>query len=275
MQIFKEIKELRDFLDCRPTNVGFVPTMGALHAGHIALVEKCRSECKTVVVSIFVNPTQFNDPKDLEKYPRQEAVDFKLLESVGVDAIFVPSVQEIYPEPDTRLFNFGAIETVMEGASRPGHFNGVAQVVSRLFEIVKPEKAYFGEKDFQQLAIIRAMVEQLGLDVKIVPCPIVRAEDGLALSSRNALLSSHERAAAPEIYKTLCRIAAMTSDHTIQELEQQARHEIDQNPHLETEYLCLANPVTLQPSKTGDSEKHIFTAVRCGKVRLIDNIRCK
>ncbi|MBR5818845.1 MAG: pantoate--beta-alanine ligase, partial [Alistipes sp.] len=175
--------------DCPKEGLGFVPTMGALHAGHRSLVERARKENDTVVVSVFVNPTQFNDKNDLKNYPRTPEADCTILEAAGADIVFMPSVEDIYPEPDTRVFDFGLIDKVMEGATRPGHFNGVAQVVSRLFALVNPRRAYFGEKDFQQIAIIKAMVEQLAIDIDIVECAIVRGEDGLALSSRNELLT--------------------------------------------------------------------------------------
>ena len=186
MKIFTRVNELREELDKREqAGIGFVPTMGALHAGHRSLVERARKENSTVVVSVFVNPTQFNDKNDLHRYPRTPEADARVLEQAGADFVLMPSVEEIYPEPDTRTFEFGAVDKVMEGATRPGHFNGVAQVVSRLFDIVRPARAYFGEKDFQQIAVVKAMVHQLGLPVQIVECPIVRGEDGLALSSRN------------------------------------------------------------------------------------------
>ena len=194
MEVFTSVKELRARLDgVEPSGIGFVPTMGALHAGHRSLVERARKENATVVVSVFVNPTQFNDKNDLKHYPRTPEADARVLEEAGADFVLMPSVEEIYPEPDTRQFDFGLIDKVMEGATRPGHFNGVAQVVSRLFDIVRPRRAYFGEKDFQQIAVIRAMVEQLGLPIEIVECPIVRGEDGLALSSRNTLLDAPHR----------------------------------------------------------------------------------
>ncbi|MDE6857633.1 MAG: pantoate--beta-alanine ligase, partial [Alistipes sp.] len=181
MKAFTSVSELRSELDrTNRAGVGFVPTMGALHAGHRSLVERARRECETVVVSVFVNPTQFNDKNDLRNYPRTPEADLALLEEAGADYVLMPSVEEIYPEPDTRVFDFGEVDKVMEGATRPGHFNGVGQVVSRLFEIVQPARAYFGEKDFQQIAVIRAMVRQLGLPVEIVECPIVREADGLA-----------------------------------------------------------------------------------------------
>ena len=203
MQVFNRGVELSAALGNEKVLTGFVPTMGALHEGHVSLVERCRRECRRVVVSVFVNPTQFNDPADLRSYPRNLEADLKLLEAAGADFVYAPSVEDVYPEPDTRQFDFGQTDKVMEGAHRPGHFNGVAQVVSRLFAIVQPDKAYFGEKDFQQIAVIRAMVRQLQIPVQIVPCPIVRGADGLALSSRNALLTAEHRAAAPQIYAAL------------------------------------------------------------------------
>jgi pantoate--beta-alanine ligase len=206
MKVFTSVKELRAELDrTEQSGIGFVPTMGALHAGHRSLVERARRENATVVVSVFVNPTQFNDKNDLRHYPRTPEADRRLLEEAGADFVLMPSVEEIYPEEDTRIFDFGQIDKVMEGATRPGHFNGVAQVVSRLFDIVRPARAYFGEKDFQQIAVIKAMTAQLKLPVEIVECPIVRGEDGLALSSRNTLLDEAHRAAAPHIYATLSR----------------------------------------------------------------------
>lgn len=200
MEVFTSVKELRARLDgVEPSGIGFVPTMGALHAGHRSLVERTRKENATVVVSVFVNPTQFNDKNDLKHYPRTPEADARVLEEAGADFVLMPSVEEIYPEPDTRQFDFGLIDKVMEGATRPGHFNGVAQVVSRLFDIVRPRRAYFGEKDFQQIAVIRAMVEQLGLPIEIVECPIVRGEDGLALSSRNTLLDAPHHAGGHDV----------------------------------------------------------------------------
>ena len=204
MKIFTSVKELRAELEtAEQSGIGFVPTMGALHAGHRSLVERARRENATVVVSVFVNPTQFNDKNDLRHYPRTPEADARLLERAGADFVLMPSVEEIYPEPDGRQFDFGQIDKVMAGATRPGHFNGVAQVVSRLFDIVRPARAYFGEKDFQQIAVVKAMVDQLSLPVEIVECEIVRGEDGLALSSRNALLDAEHRAAAPQIYAAL------------------------------------------------------------------------
>lgn len=253
--------------------------MGALHEGHLSLVERCRKECDTVVVSIFVNPTQFNDPKDLETYPRTEEEDLKLLEKAGVDFVFAPSVAEVYPEPDTRIFDFGPLERVMEGAFRPGHFNGVAQVVSRLFEIVKPDKAYFGEKDFQQLAIIRRMVSDLGLNVEIVGCPIVRETDGLAKSSRNMLLTPEARKAAPGIYKVLSEAVSLaeSGSYGVTEIKERIVRFINEIAPLEAEYVEIVDAATLQPVQSwGDGHRigdlRCCVAVQAQKVRLIDNV---
>ena len=206
MQFFNTKKELLAVLEIYRNEgkvIGFVPTMGALHEGHLSLVKDSKKNSDITVVSIFVNPTQFNDPEDLKRYPRTLEKDLDLLKSVNCDLVFAPSVEEIYPEPDTRKFDFGYLESIMEGAKRPGHFNGVGQVVSRLFDIVQPHKAFFGMKDFQQVAIIKNMVKQLNYSVEIISCPIVREENGLAKSSRNTLLEENYKKNAPHIYATL------------------------------------------------------------------------
>ena len=251
--------------------------MGALHAGHRSLVERARRENETVVVSVFVNPTQFNDKNDLKNYPRTPEADCKVLEAAGADIVFMPSVEDIYPEPDTRLFDFGLIDKVMEGATRPGHFNGVAQVVSRLFDLVKPRRAYFGEKDFQQIAVIKAMVKQLSLDVEIVECAIVRGEDGLALSSRNELLSAEHRKAAPHIYATISRAQELMQTMTPSELTRWMVENIDANPLLKTIYFEAVDALTMQRvEKWSDAERiQGCCAVQAGEIRLIDNIRIK
>ena len=275
MKVFSKSSDLRAFLDGVPAHtLGFVPTMGALHAGHLSLVARARKECATVVVSVFVNPTQFNDKNDLKSYPRTPEADIALLEGAGADAVFMPPIEEVYPEPDTRVFDFGQIDKVMEGAFRPGHFNGVAQVVSRLFDLVRPARAFFGEKDFQQIAVIRAMVARLGLPVEIVPCPIVRGEDGLALSSRNALLDAPHRAAAPRIYAALKEAVARREEMTPQELRQWVTERIDSDPMLETVYFDIVNADTMQPVESWDEPcgKQGCVAVQAGSVRLIDNI---
>ena len=257
--------------------VGFVPTMGALHAGHRSLVERARRENDTVVVSVFVNPTQFNDKNDLKNYPRTPEADCAILEAAGADIVFMPTVEDIYPEPDTREFDFGLVDKVMEGATRPGHFNGVAQVVSRLFDIVKPQRAYFGEKDFQQIAVIKAMVEQLSIDIDIVECPIVRAEDGLALSSRNELLTPDHRKAAPHIYATIKQCAEKMETMTPAELTEWVVKTIDSNPLLKTIYFEAVDARTMQRVESWSESERVqgCCAVQAGEIRLIDNIKIK
>lgn len=278
MKTIETVSELRQELGkTDPSGIGFVPTMGALHDGHRSLVERARKENRTVVVSVFVNPTQFNDKNDLKHYPRTPEADIRLLEEAGVDYVFMPSVEEIYPEPDTRVFDFGQIDKVMEGATRPGHFNGVAQVVSRLFDIVKPARAYFGEKDFQQIAVIRAMVRQLGLQLEIVPCPIVRGEDGLALSSRNQLLDEAHRAAAPHIYASLKAGAERSHELTPAELKAWVTAEVERNPLLKVIYYQSVDADTLQEVGAWSDSAHVqgCIAVQAGEIRLIDNIRIR
>lgn len=278
MKAFATVKELREALRAvRNGKVGFVPTMGALHEGHISLVERARKECDTVVVSVFVNPTQFNDKTDLKNYPRTPDADAAMLEAAGVDYVLFPTVEEIYPEPDTRVFEFGLVDKVMEGATRPGHFNGVAQVVSRLFAIVEPDKAYFGEKDFQQIAVIRAMVAQLGLKVEIVDCPIIRDTDGLARSSRNTLLDKAHRAAAPHIYEVLSAAASKTGEMTPDELSAWVVEQVNVEPLLETIYFQAVDALTMQQVHSWDESPRIqgCIAVQAGAIRLIDNIKLK
>ena len=278
MKAFATVKELREALRVvRNGKVGFVPTMGALHEGHISLVERARKECDTVVVSVFVNPTQFNDKTDLKNYPRTPEADAAMLEAAGVDYVLFPTVEEIYPEPDTREFEFGLVDKVMEGATRPGHFNGVAQVVSRLFAIVEPDKAYFGEKDFQQIAVIRAMVAQLGLKVEIVDCPIIRDTDGLARSSRNTLLDKAHRAAAPHIYEVLSSAASKTGEMTPDELSAWVVEQVNAEPLLETIYFQAVDALTMQQVHSWDESPRIqgCIAVQAGAIRLIDNIKLK
>lgn len=257
--------------------VGFVPTMGALHAGHRSLVERARRECATVVVSVFVNPTQFNDKNDLKNYPRTPEADMALLEAAGADYVLMPSVEEIYPEPDGRVFDFEQIDKVMEGATRPGHFNGVAQVVSRLFAIVEPAKAYFGEKDFQQIAVIKAMVKQLSLGVEIVECPIVRGDDGLALSSRNTLLDAEHRKAAPRIYAVISQCAARAAEMTPAELTDWVTREVESDGLLKVIYFQAVDALTMQQVEAWSDSDRIqgCIAVQAGEIRLIDNIRIK
>lgn len=263
--------------ECPKEGIGFVPTMGALHAGHRSLVERARRENDTVVVSVFVNPTQFNDKNDLRNYPRTPEADCAVLEAAGADIVFMPSVEEVYPEPDTRIFDFGQIDKVMEGATRPGHFNGVAQVVSRLFDLVKPRRAYFGEKDFQQIAVIKAMVAQLGIDIEIVECAIVRGEDGLALSSRNELLTPEHRKAAPHIYATIRQCSEKMATMSPEELTEWVVKTIDSNPLLKTIYFEAVDARSMQRvERWSDSERiQGCCAVQAGDIRLIDNIKIK
>lgn len=278
METITNSEELRRALGSRDrSGIGFVPTMGALHAGHRSLVERARRECATVVVSVFVNPTQFNDKTDLKNYPRTPEADLRLLEEVGADYVFMPSVEEVYPEPDTRTFDFGMIDKVMEGATRPGHFNGVAQVVSRLFDLVKPAKAYFGEKDFQQIAVIREMVRQLRIPVEIIPCPIVRGEDGLALSSRNTLLDTDHRTAAPYIYKVLKDAVEKSHQTTPDQLAAWVTAQVESNPLLKVIYFQVVDAATMQQVRTWEESPVIqgCIAVQAGDIRLIDNIKLR
>ena len=278
MKTFDKISDLKQALAAHaPEGVGFVPTMGALHAGHRSLVEKARRECEVVVVSVFVNPTQFNDKNDLRNYPRTPEADAAVLEAAGADYVLMPSVEEVYPEPDTRQFDFGQIDKVMEGATRPGHFNGVAQVVSRLFDIVQPAKAYFGEKDFQQIAVIKAMVKQLGLNVEIVECPIIRDTDGLALSSRNTLLDAEHRAAAPEIYAALKQCESKRSEMTPAEMTAWVTAEVERSGLMKVIYFQAVDALSLQQVSSWDESERIqgCIAVQAGEIRLIDNVKIK
>ncbi|WP_298611095.1 pantoate--beta-alanine ligase [uncultured Odoribacter sp.] len=254
--------------------IGLVPTMGALHEGHLSLVKECKKNTDIAVVSIFVNPTQFNDPEDLKRYPRTPEKDTSLLDTIGCDLIFLPTVEEVYPEKDTRKFNFGYLETIMEGARRPGHFNGVGQVVSRLFDIVSPDKAYFGMKDFQQIAIIKNMVKQLNYKIDIVSCPIIREESGLALSSRNTLLDEDHRKNAPHIYATLKKARNLVARMSVNDLKKWITDQIDSNPYLKTEYVEIVDDTTLQLIEDWreKNNKVVCVAVHAGKIRLIDNI---
>lgn len=276
MKVFESVKELRAELDkAEQSGIGFVPTMGALHAGHRSLVERARRENNTVVVSVFVNPTQFNDKNDLKHYPRTPEADARLLEEAGADFVLMPSVEEIYPQPDSRQFDFGLIDRVMEGATRPGHFNGVAQVVSRLFDIVRPARAYFGEKDFQQIAVIRAMVKQLNIPVTINACPIVREGDGLALSSRNTRLTPEQRQKAPLIARTLKESTTFVPGKSVQEVIDYVVNTINSDPVMEVEYYEIVDGNTLESIKNwSDTDYPVgCITVYCGEVRLIDNIK--
>jgi pantoate--beta-alanine ligase len=277
MQLVHTIIDLQKELSrdkAQQKSIGFVPTMGALHQGHLELVKRSVAENGVSVVSIFVNPTQFNDKKDLLKYPRTLDADCDLLRKTGCDYVFAPDVNEIYPAPDERQFNFGNLANVMEGQFRPGHFNGVAQVVSRLFDIVKPDKAYFGEKDFQQLAIIRELVKQLNIPVQIVACPIVREKEGLALSSRNARLTENQRKEALFISHTLFESKKRWKELSVQALKLWVIHEINAASELQTEYFDIVDGFTLQSIENWEDTEYPVgcAAVFAGEVRLIDNI---
>ena len=280
MKVIRTISELRQELSIlRETGnkIGFVPTMGALHQGHASLVKRAVEENDVAVVSVFVNPSQFNDKNDLKNYPRDLQADCKLLETIGASIVFAPEVEEMYPEPDTRTFGFAPLDTVMEGACRPGHFNGVAQIVSKLFYAVEPDKAYFGEKDFQQLAIIRAMVKQLNIDVEIIGCPIVRESDGLALSSRNMLLTSEERQRALTISRTLFASVEYAATHTLAETKSYVEEAINATEGLQLEYFQIVDGDSLQEVTNWNDSKYLVgcIALFCGKIRLIDNIKYK
>lgn len=269
-ELMLELADLRS----KGLSIGFVPTMGALHQGHISLVNRCIKENDVCVVSVFVNPTQFNNPVDLEKYPRTPEQDCEKLESAGCSIVFMPSVEEMYPETDNRQFDFGGLDTVMEGTFRPGHFNGVWQVVSRLFDAVDPDKAYFGEKDFQQVAIIRYMVKQENRRVEIIPCPIVRDVDGLALSSRNMLLTSIQREKAPIISRMLQLSCSMYKETTVENLKDSVIKGIEVDKEFKVEYMDIVDGNTLRSISSWDETDYAVgcVAVYCDSIRLIDNI---
>lgn len=295
MNTYTSVAELRAALKAARDNnknltVGLVPTMGALHEGHLSLIQRAKKECDLVVVSVFVNPIQFNNKEDLEKYPRTVEADLEKLAGADTDMVLTPSVEEMYPEPVTDVYHFGQIEEVMEGPQRPGHFSGVAVVVRRLFDIVEPQRAYFGEKDFQQIAIIRNLLEQIKYPIELVPCPIVRAEDGLALSSRNMRLSEDARAVAPTIYATLKKAVEMSKTNTVEEVKQwtvntlRDYHSVNANiidPEtyrvFNPEYFEIVDDTTLQPIKNWDDAKGVVGCITVWLtgVRLIDMIRFK
>jgi len=280
MQTIHSIKELQACLSEAKNagkSVGLVPTMGALHEGHASLVRRSVKENDVTVVSIFLNPTQFNDPKDLERYPRTLESDCKLLEQCGAQIAFAPSVSEMYPEPDTRSFSYPPTDSVMEGARRPGHFNGVCQIVSKLFMITEPDRAYFGEKDFQQICVIRRMVADLGFKMEIVPCPVVREASGLAMSSRNSLLTPDEKVLAANIYRVMKE--SLSLGLSVRETEAWVTDTLNAIEGLEVEYYSIVNGETLAEVNSWDDAPHIVgcITVYCGHtpIRLIDHIRYK
>ena len=281
MKIFNNKKDLKDCLLAHKTNnksIGFVPTMGALHQGHLSLIEKAKKKNDIVVVSIFVNPTQFDNVEDLKKYPKTLENDIKLLESVSCNILFSPSVEEIYSENITsEKFNFDGLEHQMEGKFRDGHFDGVGTIVKTLFEIVTPDKAYFGQKDFQQLQIIKKMVKKHQLNVKIKGCPIFREDDGLAMSSRNTRLTKEHRNIAPFIYKTLKKAKKKFGTESVTKVNKWVEKQFEKQPLLELEYFTIADEKTLETAENKDAKKkyRAFIAVFAGEIRLIDNIRLK
>lgn len=255
-------------------SVGLVPTMGALHEGHLSLVKTSKQQNEYTVVSIFVNPTQFNNRQDLDKYPRMPGKDMEMLAQAGCDIVFLPDEREIYPEPDNRQFNFDGLDRTMEGKFRPGHFNGVAQVVTRLFDIVQPHRAYFGLKDLQQLVIIKKVAKDLHYPVEIVPCPIVREPDGLAMSSRNMLLSEEGRKKAVILSRLLSRAKEMKGNRTPDDVIKFVIHEMNKKPGIELEYFEIIKSSDLTPVISWDAGAEIIgcLAAWVGKIRLIDNI---
>ena len=282
MEIVHTIKELKTKLQVqreKGKTIGLVPTMGALHAGHASLVKRSVNENDVTVVSVFVNPTQFNDKKKKKKYPRTLEADCELLERIGANIVFAPSVSEVYPEPDTRVFSYPPTDEVMEGRFRPGHFNGVCQIVSKLFMIVEPNKAYFGEKDFQQIAVIKAMVADQKYPLEICPCPIVRETDGLALSSRNTLLSEAERKIALNISKTLFESLEYAKTHTLTETKYWVINTINAIEGLEVQYYEIVDGKSLSSLNDWRDSDYIVGCITvfCGSipVRLIDNIKYK
>lgn len=282
MKIFEKVVDLQNELfevRRQGKTVGLVPTMGALHDGHASLVRQSVQQNDVTVVSVFLNPTQFNDKGDLDRYPRTLDADCKLLEACSADYVFAPSVSEMYPTPDTRHFEFPPQSTVMEGAKRPGHFNGVCQVVSRLFYITRPNRAYFGEKDWQQIAVVKRLVDFINMNIEIVECPIVRDEDGLAKSSRNSLLSADERAIAPNIYKVLKSSTNEAEKMSVQQLHDKVVADINAIEGLEVEYFDIVDGNTLLPVQSWDDTPYVVgcITVYCGKtpIRLIDHIKYK
>ena len=277
MLICSKINELERFLSERRSKgdkIGFVPTMGALHQGHLSLISNSKTSCNLTVCSIFVNPNQFNDKDDLQKYPRTPSEDINLLKSADCDVVFMPTVEEIYPHQEITHFDFGYLDKVLEGQHRPGHFNGVAQVVKRLFEIVKPNKAFFGGKDFQQVMIVKALVKKLALDVEIVPCAILREKDGLAMSSRNTLLSIQERQLAVNIPIWLQDAKKIIKTSQLTEAKKFISHEISKHPSMRLDYfeVCELDSLEILNDDTEFNSRIALIALFVGKIRLIDNI---
>jgi pantoate--beta-alanine ligase len=282
MLLLKRVSDLQKHLNSlknKGLQIGFIPTMGALHRGHVSLIDRSRNTCDVTVASIFVNPTQFNDPKDLEKYPRPISRDIEMLTEAGCHVLFLPDVEEIYPKGTTpsQKFNFGKLDKVLEGTFRPGHFDGMAQVVHRLLEIVKPNKLFMGQKDFQQQAIVGSLIQQTNLPTELVTCAIIRDEDGLAMSSRNVRLSPEDRAIAPLIHKTLQEAADMVGDYSPSEIQKQVTAKLRAESRFRLEYFEIVDGRTLLQIRLFEDTDYAvaLTAVWVGEVRLIDNIVLK
>lgn len=277
MLIFTKITDLQAFLDeARKSGktLGFVPTMGALHPGHVSLTNISKKECDLTLCSIFVNPTQFNDKKDLERYPRSPEKDIELLAAAGCDAVFLPSVQEIYPTEEVKTYNFGHLSNTLEGEHRPGHFNGVAQVVQRFFEIIRPDAAFFGSKDYQQVMVIRELVRQMNSPIRIVACPILREEDGLAMSSRNTLLNKEERAAASRLPGIMQTARNLLLNNGIGAAKELVMQQTSAEPLLKLDYYEVCEADTLRIVNTLNPGVAHVTVIACfsGRIRLIDNL---
>ena len=278
MHVFTSAADLQSFVEASRRagrRIGLIPTMGALHDGHLHLVQAAAAECDDVVASIFVNPTQFNNPDDLRLYPRLPEQDTALLAGAGCTALFMPGVEEMYPQPTVLRFDFGALERVMEGAHRPGHFNGVATVVSKLFHLARPHRAYFGQKDFQQVAVVRQLIADLSFDLELVVAPTIREADGLAMSSRNRRLSPEARAVAPLLYQVLTQAASQVRQGLAPaQVQAQAQAALSREPQFTPEYFEVADAQTLQPlaSYTAGQSVVLCVAAHLGGVRLIDNV---
>ncbi len=278
MLIFTKIAELQGFLEqnrLKKQTIGFVPTMGALHAGHLSLIEAANKACNVTICSIFVNPTQFNNKNDLERYPKTPKKDIEMLTEVGCSALFMPSIEEMYPVKDERLFDFGYLDKILEGDRRPGHFNGVALVVSKFFEIVKPNKAYFGSKDYQQVMVIKELNKKLKFNIEIIVCPTLREKDGLAMSSRNTLLNEKEREVAKIIPKLMSEIVPLKEKGmTLEQIKKHFSSELNKSGNYELDYFSICDADTLKEINSFSEAKHHIALIACyvGKIRLIDNL---
>jgi len=278
MQVFKTITNISSYVNiCKNENktIGFVPTMGALHNGHLSLIKESKKQNDITVVSIFVNPIQFNNEQDFIKYPKNFEKDLNLLQNVNCDVVFLPTEKEIYPEPDNRVFDLGYLENIMEGKFRPGHFQGIAKVVDRLFNIVKPNNSYFGQKDFQQLAVIKRLVEITNLKINIIACPIIREENGLAMSSRNTRLTQNQFSKASIIFSTISKLKEFITENKFNEYSNWAKITIDSESEFKTEYIEIVDTKTLKKVISPKNHKSITCciAVYCDEIRLIDNIQ--